>query len=104
MNSTLQVVPFTPDPDLARIKRLVLDCLASPHSRRAYDRALTDFLQWYAAEASGAGLNKATVQRYALRLAEQDQAASTRNVRLTAEVRNTWARAIPVSVRIAGAE
>jgi len=85
MDSNLQVVPFTPpEPDLARIKRLVLDCLASPHSRRAYDRALTDFLQWYAAEGAGQGLSKAVVQRYALQLAEQGLAASTRNVRLTA--------------------
>ena len=31
---------------LAAIKRLVLDSVRSPHTRRAYDRVLTGFLSW----------------------------------------------------------
>jgi hypothetical protein len=72
-----------PQPDFASIKALVLDAVPSLHSRRAYDRALTDFLAWYAA-AAGQGFSKAAVERYARHLEEQGLAASTRNVRLTA--------------------
>lgn len=71
-------------PQLDRLKNLVLDSVTSPHSRRAYDCALTDFFDWYQNEANGQGFTKATVQRYAQRLQEQGRAASTRNVRLTA--------------------
>jgi hypothetical protein len=43
----------TPVP-LDRIKALVLDSVNSPHSRRAYDRALSDFLAWYALDGENA--------------------------------------------------
>jgi site-specific recombinase XerD len=72
-----------PQPDLGRIKALVLDSVTSIHTRRAYDKALNDFLAWGRTEAPG-GFNKAAVQRYARRLEEQGLAASTINVRLTA--------------------
>jgi site-specific recombinase XerD len=75
---------LSPHPAFARIKSLVLDSVPSPHSRRAYDRSLNDFLGWYVTAGSGQGLTKATVQRYARHLDEQGLAASTRNVRLTA--------------------
>jgi site-specific recombinase XerD len=78
------LVPCPPPPDFTRIKALVLDSVSSAHSRRAYDRALSDFLAWYAKEASGRGFTKATVQLYSRRLEEQGLAASTRNVRLSA--------------------
>jgi site-specific recombinase XerD len=49
------------------IIRAVLDAVDSEHTRRAYARALNDFLSWYA--MSGAReLNKPTVQRYAAEL------------------------------------
>jgi len=40
-----ELATISPDPatGLARIKALVLDSVTSPHSRRAYDRALSDF-------------------------------------------------------------
>src|SRR5580700_3222799 len=82
------LVPSSPRPDgvtqLGIIKSLVLDSVVSKHSRRSYDKSLTDFLAWYAAESPGQGFTKATVQRYARRLAEEGKAASTQNVRLTA--------------------
>jgi site-specific recombinase XerD len=85
MDSNTQLIPCTSSqPNMERIKALVLDSVISPHSRRAYDRALSDFLTWYATEGAGEGLTKATVQRYSQRLAEQGLAASTRNVRITA--------------------
>ena len=81
-----QLVPLSPSPppDLAPIKALVLDSLSSPHSRRAYDRALSHFLDWYGTAGAGQGFTKATVQRYARALEEEKLAASTRNLRLTA--------------------
>lgn len=72
--------PITP---LDRIKALVLDSVPSPHSRRAYDKALTDFLTWYASTAAGEGFTKTVVQRYARSLEENGLAASSINVRLT---------------------
>src|SRR5947208_1001090 len=78
------LVPVSFQPDMDRIKALVLDSVASPHSRRAYDRALSDFLLWCGTQGAGEGFTKATVQRYSRQLEQQGLAASTRNVRLTA--------------------
>jgi len=63
--------------------RMVLDGLPSENSRRAYERALTDFFLWH----KGMGrpqLNKAIVQRYAAELREAGMAASSVNQRLSA--------------------
>src|SRR5437763_8446755 len=63
--------------------RIVLDGLPSEHSRRAYERALTDFFRWH----KGVGrpqLNKAVVQRYAAELRDAGMAASSINQRLSA--------------------
>jgi len=63
--------------------RMVLDGLPSEHSRRAYQRALSDFFAWH----RGVGrpqLNKAVVQRYAAELREAGMAASSVNQRLSA--------------------
>src|SRR4051812_5120645 len=68
---------------LDRLKALVLDALPSAHSRRAYARALTDFLAWVEREQPG-GFTKATVQRYSRELQAQGLSASTINVRLSA--------------------
>jgi integrase len=84
MSATQDLVPLIPSPDFTAIKSLVLDSVPSPHSRRAYDKALTDFLAWYAREGAGEGFTKAAVQRYGRVLEERGLAASTRNVRLTA--------------------
>ena len=70
------------DPE-AEAVRIVLDGLASEHSRRAYERALFDFFHWH----RGMGrpqLNKAVVQRYAAELREAGLAASSVNQRLSA--------------------
>lgn len=67
----------------AEAVRIVLDGLASAHSRRAYERALSDFFHWH----RGMGrpqLNKAVVQRYAGELREAGMAASSVNQRLSA--------------------
>lgn len=63
--------------------RVVLDGLPSEHSRRAYERALSDFFMWH----RGVGrprLSKAVVQRYAAELREAGMAPSSVNQRLSA--------------------
>jgi site-specific recombinase XerD len=72
-----------PGDDLARLKALVLDSVPSPHSRRAYGKALDDFLSWYRAASRGP-FRKAVVQEYRAKLEADGLAASTINVRLAA--------------------
>ncbi len=63
--------------------RMVLDGLPSEHSRRAYERALSDFFMWH----RGVGrpqLSKAVVQRYAAELRDAGMAPSSVNQRLSA--------------------
>lgn len=71
-----------PPADLARIKSLVLDSVQSPHSRRSYDKSLSEFFAWYATDAPGEGFTKATVQRFVQHLRTKNLSASTVNVRL----------------------
>jgi site-specific recombinase XerD len=68
---------------LARIVDLVLHSVSSAHSRRAYAKALADFLAWYAAEVRGP-FSKAILQQYRSVLDQQGLAASTINVRMAA--------------------
>jgi site-specific recombinase XerD len=67
----------------AKAIEMVLDGLPSEHSRRAYERALSDFFLWH----RGLGrpqLSKAVVQRYAAELREAGMAPSSINQRLSA--------------------
>ena len=62
---------------------MVLDALPSEHSRRAYERALSDFFMWH----KGVGrpqLSKAVVQRYAAELRDAGMVPSSVNQRLSA--------------------
>jgi site-specific recombinase XerD len=62
---------------------LVLNAVTSAHTRRAYDRALTDFIVWH--QQNGAGrLSKATVQAHVTALRAAGVSASSINQRLTA--------------------
>jgi site-specific recombinase XerD len=72
-----------PGDDLARLKALVLDSVSSPNSRRAYNKALDDFLSWYRSTVRGT-FRKAVVQEYRTKLEADGLAASTINVRLAA--------------------
>lgn len=63
--------------------QMVLDGLPSEHSRRAYERALSDFFIWH----KGVGrpqFSKAVVQRYAAELREAGMSPSSVNQRLSA--------------------
>ena len=61
----------------------VLDSLDSPHSRRAYERHLREFIAWHRASEHGA-INKAIVQRYAVHLREAGRSPATINQKLSA--------------------
>ena len=65
-----------------RILSLVLDGLDSAHSRRAYERAITDFLAWHQEQGRPA-LTKALIQRYVAELREK-LSATNLNQRLSA--------------------
>jgi site-specific recombinase XerD len=63
--------------------QIVLDGLTSPHSKRAYQRHLKHFAEWYRASGERA-ITKAIVQRYAAELHAQGVAAPTINQKLSA--------------------
>jgi len=71
------------DDRMSAIVGLVGDGLTSEHSRRAYKRAVVDFLKWVDA-AGRPGLNKAAVNAYRAHLIETGLAAATINQRLSA--------------------
>ena len=82
---TLPALISNPASDvIERLKALVLDSVNSPESKRAYDRAITDFLLWCSTAAPGTGFTKATVQAYRAQLIEQALSSSTINVRMSA--------------------
>jgi site-specific recombinase XerD len=70
-------------PAEAKSIEMVIDALASEHSRRAYRRALEDFFLWHRA-VGRPRLDKATVQRYAVTLRDAGMAPSSVNQRLSA--------------------
>ena len=73
---------------LDQVKTLVLDGLNSTQSRRAYGRALEDFIRWYQERSGGSfrkgPFSKALVQEYRRTLEEAGLAPSTINLRLAA--------------------
>ena len=66
-----------------RVRGLVLDSVSSPHSRRAYGRALDEFRAW-CQESFAAGFTRETVQRYRAHLESRDLSPSSLNVYLSA--------------------
>src|SRR5690348_14965038 len=76
-------VAVVPVPDFQKLEMLVLNSVRSPQSKRAYKRALEDFLAWYRAGGYPA-LAKAVVQRYRAELEQSGLAPSTVNLKLTA--------------------
>src|SRR2546421_228131 len=71
------------NPDLARIKRPVLDSVSSPLTKTMYGIALDDFLSWYQ-QQDRPGFNRATVQAYRSQLEARGLAAATVNQKLSA--------------------
>jgi len=83
--ATQQMVVAQPQASAAleRIKNLVLDSVRSPHTRRAYDRVLSEFLAWCVATRVD-GFTKATVQSYRAEIEARGLSASAVNVQLAA--------------------
>src|SRR3989440_4270801 len=70
-------------PELDQTKTSVLNSLTSLQSRRSYQHAMDEFIDWYCSEPRLA-LNRGIVLRYRLQLEAKKLAASTINVRLAA--------------------
>src|SRR5215831_17037001 len=68
-------------PDLEQSKSAVLNSLTSKSGQRSYDRAITDFVDWYCPEPRLA-LNRTVVLRYRIYLEQKHYAPTTINVRL----------------------
>lgn len=75
--ATLQTSAIQP------VIELVTNAVTSQHTKRAYGRALTEFMTWHQATGQN-GLNKATVQAHVSALRDQGISASSINQRLTA--------------------
>jgi site-specific recombinase XerD len=66
-----------------RLKRLVLDSVSSPITRRVYNLGLDEFFQWYGREPRP-GFTKATVCAWRVALEARGLSAVSINVRITA--------------------
>lgn len=77
------IVSTTSSQAIQPIVNLVTDAVDSPHTKRAYSRALGDFIEWYQS-VDAPGISKATVQNYITSLRDDGLSASSINQRLTA--------------------
>src|SRR5258705_9993809 len=69
--------------DWHRLKRLVLDSVSSPITRRVYNLGLDEFFQWYGREPR-AGFTKATVSAWRGALEARGLGSLSINVPITA--------------------
>ena len=70
-------------PDLEHSKNAVLNSLSSSSSRRSYDYAIRDFIDWYCSEPR-LSFNRTVVTRYRIALEQRRYAPATINLRLAA--------------------
>src|ERR1700761_5209481 len=70
-------------PDLEQSKAAVLNSLTSKSGQRSYDRAITDFVEWYCSEPR-LSFNRTVVLRYRTFLEQKRYAPTTINLRLAA--------------------
>src|SRR5215467_12979967 len=70
-------------PDLEQSKAAALNTLTSKSGQRSYDRAITDFVDWYCSEPRLA-FNRTVVLRYRIHLEQKQYAAATIKLRLAA--------------------
>src|ERR1035438_5115501 len=66
-----------------RLKRLVLDSVSSPITRRVYNLGLDEFFAWFSLEPRP-GFTKATVAAWRVALEARELGAVSINVRITA--------------------
>ena len=70
-------------PDFEQAKAAVMNSLTSKSAQRTYDRATTDFVEWYCSEPRPA-FNRTVVLRYRIYLEQKQYTATTINLRLAA--------------------
>ena len=70
-------------PDLEQSKSAVMNSLTSACSKRSYDHAIREFIDWYCSEPRLA-FNRTVVTRYRIALEQHPYAPSTINLRLAA--------------------
>src|SRR6478736_6328576 len=70
-------------PELEQSKAAVLNSLTSKSGQLSYDRAITDFVDWYCSEPR-LSFNRTVVLRYRIYLEQKQYAATTINLRLAA--------------------
>jgi len=70
-------------PDLEQSKAAVLNSLTSKSGQLSYDRAITDFVEWYCSEPRLA-FSRTVVLRYRIFLEQKQYAPTTINLRLVA--------------------
>jgi hypothetical protein len=70
-------------PDLEQSKSAVLNSLTSSSSKRSYDHAIREFIDWYCSEPRLA-FNRTVVTRYRIALEQHPYAPATINLRLAA--------------------
>jgi hypothetical protein len=70
-------------PDLEQSESAVLNSLTSASSKRSYEHAIREFIEWYCSEPRLA-FNRTVVTRYRIALEQHPYAASTINLRLAA--------------------
>src|SRR5436305_4501618 len=81
-------------PDLEQSKAAVLNSLTSKSGQRSYDRAITDFVEWYCSEPR-LSFNRTVVLRYRIFLEQKRYAPTTINLRLAAVRRVAYEAPIP---------
>jgi site-specific recombinase XerD len=82
--TVIEPAPYSePNPLRNAMQSLVLDGLSSPHTRRAYEQALEEFLIWLCADKAHP-FTKAVVQRYRTELQAKGLASASVNVRISA--------------------
>lgn len=77
------LVPAVFRPNAPDLQALVMDSVASPHSKRAYAQSLAAFERW-CAQTGAVGFTRATVQAYRASLEKSGLAAASINVALSA--------------------
>src|SRR5690606_33277355 len=78
-----QSLTLAPQTDWYGIIDLVTQSVDSPHSKRAYGRALIDFLDWYD-DNGRPGFSKATINQYREQLLQSGKSRSSINQALSA--------------------
>jgi integrase len=82
-HQSLAVIRPKEDDAIDGIVRMVVDGLDSPHSRRAYERAIRQFMAWHK-DGGRKELSKAVVQRYVSGLRKDGVSPSSINQRMLA--------------------